>query len=251
MLIVPDPVALFWRLLPAAARAAGFATLMPTLGVGTGRARAVIALVLTLLLLPPGEDGAGAPADQAGWLPVVAAGGFGLLFGFALRVAVMAVDLASQCIEQALGLPLAFDTEERAAGTPLGRLYQMTALAVFFAAGGQRVLVAGLLDSAAAGRALGGGAGGLVEAATLMVGQAWWFGVEIAGPMLLALVTTGFAAGMIARVLPQFAGSAAGAPGPILTGLVLVFLSVAALGSSLGTGCVAFLTEAVRQLSAG
>jgi flagellar biosynthesis protein FliR len=69
----------------------------------------------------------------------------------------------------------------------------------------------------------------LVQVAVGLVSEACWFAIRIAMPLALALLTASLTVGMISRVLPQASVSTIALPGQIAFGLMLIFLSLAAL----------------------
>jgi flagellar biosynthetic protein FliR len=213
-------------LLPVIARAAGFAALAPTFDSGNGglKLRAAVAVLLTLLLAP----GAVAPAGISGAdaaIALLAQLATGLVCAFALRVMVMAITLATGLIEQQMGFAHGGDSEDGADAAAPSRLYQLAAIALFLTLGGHRLLIAGLLDAPAI-ELSHLNANDLLEHVLAPLAQACWLALRVAGPLVLALACVNTAAGLIARVLPQFTGVAPALPVQIALGLVLMLLSL-------------------------
>ena len=158
----------------------------------------------------------------------------GLVIGFALRAVVTGIVLATQLIDQQLGFPSATDLEDDLTGSALGRLCQLTALALFLSMGGHRLIVAALLDASATREALRGHGYGLLDRTAGLLTEACWLAVRIAAPVVFALVTSSLTVGMITRLLPQCNGVVLALPAQITLGLVLVFLSLTAVAGLFG-----------------
>jgi flagellar biosynthetic protein FliR len=119
------------------------------------------------------------------------------------------------------------------------------AIVLFFTFGGHRLVLAGLIDAGPA--ALPPiSANNLVHVAVGLVSEACGFAVRIAVPLVLALLTTSLTVGMISRVLPQSSVSTIALPAQIAFGLMLIFLSLAALVPAIRgelAGAVGWLAE--------
>jgi flagellar biosynthetic protein FliR len=158
----------------------------------------------------------------------------GVLIGLLLRCVIGTAALAAQLVEQQLGLPGNPDTEDEHASTTLGRLYQLTATAVFFGLGGHCMVVAGLLDLAPNGAlSITDALHELTDRTATLALASIALALRLAAPVVLALLTANLAVGMIARVMPQFAGPSVAAPVQMAVGLVLVLVSLAAITTGL------------------
>lgn len=160
----------------------------------------------------------------------------GLAFGFAFRAVQTAMLLASQLMEQQLGMPFLSEVSDDEAGSPLGRLYQLIAGAIFFTLGGHRLVIGSLVDLSADAVASGWDTWAVLDGLVTILGQACWMGVRTAAPIALVLMTTSLAVGMLSRVLPQFAGPAVAQPVQVALGLLLILLSIAIAGPTLADG---------------
>ena len=107
--------------------------------------------------------------------------------------------------------------------TVLSQAYSLVGMLIFIAIGGDGWVVQGLartydmvgLDQAPAlGRLVGG-----VDA---VFGSIFISAIEVAGPVLLALILTDAAFGVVSRVVPQLNVFAVGFPAKIVVGLLLV-----------------------------
>jgi flagellar biosynthesis protein FliR len=214
----------------ALARAGAFAACVPTVAVGMDgiRCRIGLALVLTLVLLPFAQTPDGRISDPGFLILLVQGLAAGCLFGFAIRALLTGIALAAQLVEHQLGFPIVADPDDEATATVVSRLYQLLAIVLFFTFGGHRLVLAGLIDvGPTAVPAIS--ANNSVRFAVGLVSQACWFAVRIAVPLVLALLTTSLIVGMISRVLPQSSVSTIALPAQIAFGLMLIFLSLAAV----------------------
>lgn len=230
-------VARLWTALPVVARVAGFAALAPRIA-STGSAiqyRIGLALITGLLLMPCAvavePHGAPGSPEVVGWLlPHLAVG---LSLGFALRMVFLAAEWAAVLVEAQLGLPPSIQIEEETASDGLSKLYQLMALAMFLSLGSHRLLVSSLLDDTLIAR--GTGTVDLVFAVAAQLMRACWIALCIAAPVVMVLLGTRVAAGMVARVLPQFSAPSLLTPLQIALGFVLLLLSLVMLAPSIET----------------
>ena len=206
------PVPAVRDVLALVARVGGFAALAPTL---TGRDvsprhRIALAAVLAVMLIPmlPAASPTITTAGHDAFGKIVTELMVGLAFGFAFRAVQTAMLLASQLMEQQLGMPFLSEVADDEAGSPLGRLYQLIAGAIFFTLGGHRLVIGSLVDLSADVVASGWDRWAVLDGLVTILGQACWMGVRTAAPIALVLMTTSLAVGMLSRVLPQFAGPA-------------------------------------------
>jgi flagellar biosynthetic protein FliR len=215
-------------LLLALCRTAGFAAASPLVAralppVG----RVLLALAAAMLLARP------VTADPTvghllGWAAANVA--VGLALGFVSGIGLWLFQVAGEILDAGSGLAVARTLDPLARGEVgvLGRLFQMTAFALLLALGGDRMLLAGLARSAdvlplEAAPSLPSGLGDavLAEVSSLMVA-----GLELAAPVLGALLLAEVVLALAARLAPQ--------ANVFLLGLsVKVALTIALLGAAL------------------
>ena len=214
----------------ALARAGGFVACVPTIGVGTEgvRSRIGLTLVLTLVLLPFAHTQVGNIAGADCFDLVLQGLSVGCLLGFAIRALLCGITLAGQLVEQQLGFHLVADPDDETSTTVVSRLYQILTIALFFMFGGHRLVLAGLIDAGTIDGATSS-TGDVVQVAVGLVSQACLLAVRIAMPLVLALLTSSVTVAMISRVLPQSSASSIAMPAQVAFGLLLVFLSLAAV----------------------
>jgi flagellar biosynthesis protein FliR len=224
-----------WPFVHALVRTAGFVALLPATGLGLQgfRARAIAAVILALVIAS--VDHASRPVPEASGMlaACVVEASAGLLLGFTLRALLSAIQIVSHAIELQLGVS-GFTNPDDEEYYALGRLYQLTTLAVFFCLSGHRVVFAALLRSPDAGFATQGPAA-CGELAVQVVSSAWCLAVQAALPLIVSLVSTHVAVGIIARMLPQISVPLA-APVQILGGLALALLTIATVSGTFGHG---------------
>lgn len=154
----------------------------------------------------------------------------GAWLGLALLALFGGLRLAGQIIGRLGGETLA-ETLDPTTDEPSDALSQLlfwTALAVFFCAGGHRVVIAGLLDTF---RVLPPGGVGLPDAigetCALLISQSFSLAIRVAAPAAAALLISAIAVGIIGRTIPQLNGLSFGAN---VNSLVMFVVVLVALG---------------------
>jgi flagellar biosynthesis protein FliR len=152
----------------------------------------------------------------------------GILLGVGVTVLLAGAQLAGQIISQTSGLSVAealnpgFDEE----APVLANLLQMTAVAVFVAIGGHRLLVGALLDTYTIMplcRAELSSIGKLVPA---LLAESFSLAVRGAAPAIVALLLATISLGLISRTLPQMNIMAIGFGLNVLVTLGILALSI-------------------------
>jgi flagellar biosynthetic protein FliR len=162
----------------------------------------------------------------------------GLAFALALGTVGAAVSAGAQIIDTLVGFSFAsvLDPVNQTQSAIIGQLYSLVATLVFLLIGGDRLMIEGLTASY---RLLPlGTMPGLDRLAALAVGnlgQVLLIGLEIAAPVLVALVLVDVGLALVARAVPQMNVFFVGLPGKILVGF-------GAIGASLP-----FLTGHLRS----
>jgi len=239
---ISELILISWpALLTAVARAVGFAAAAPVLGIGNNvRGRMILTVLLSLILLPTVAMTGVENSMPELFVQVAGNLSAGLLFGFLLRALVAGACIAARLVDQQLAIPVASELDDEQA-TALAQLFHLLTLALFFSVGGHRIVIAGLLIVPTAPEGIGLTAPALTEAASSILMNATWVAIQIAGPVALSLLTANIAVGMIARMLPRFSVPSNALPGQIAFGLVLVMLSIAAMGPIFGREMVSAL----------
>lgn len=218
-----------------AVRVSGLLAIAPGLSRRTIPVRFRVAMVLVLtLLLAPSQSGYVVPGDLFQMLRLgIRELCIGLALGIAVRTLVFGAQWAGQLVGNAVGLGAgdAAGVEGDSNGAPLGRLLELTALSVYFAVGGQRQLMAALLESYSF-FPLGAAElpaelwQGLIT--VLTHGAAW--ALRIAAPALVAIFSATLATGLISRALPQLEIVSWTASANTLVALAVLSLSLGSIG---------------------
>lgn len=192
------------------ARVSGLVMTAPILGASEVpmRVRALLALAFALVIAP----------TQVATSDVLAAGTIGylltivseLLVGVALGIGVMlllaGMQIAGQIISQMSGMSLAevFNPSLDAEVPLFSQLLYFFALAIFVSIGGQRLMLAAMLDTFVtipAGTA--SIENHLPETLAALLGQSFSLGVRAAAPAATALLLATLVLGLVSRTLPQ------------------------------------------------
>jgi flagellar biosynthetic protein FliR len=202
-----------------------------------GRARAVIAVALAVGLLPvaarAGGSGSGMPRiDLAAW--AYAALMFkellvGIAFAFSLAALFAALSAAGSLLDTLIGFSFGslVDPVSGNQSSVLSNLYLLVGVTVFVAIDGDAWVVQGLARTYDAVPLLSAPRiGTLVEGAQVAFSGVLAAALEVAAPVVLALVMTDAAFGVVSRVVPQLNVFAVGFPAKVITGLLLIGASL-------------------------
>lgn len=190
------------------------------------RVRVVAALALTVGLAPLAMHGHQVPLD------IESLGGLllketlvGLALSFAVAALFAAVAAAGSFLDVLTGFSYGslVDPLNGNQGTVLSQLYSMFGLAIFIAIGGERWVVAGIartysLVPLTSLPRLGPLVGGAEQAFVSIFTSA----LEIAAPVVIALVVTDVGFGILSRVVPQLNVFAVGFPAKILVSMLVI-----------------------------
>jgi flagellar biosynthetic protein FliR len=198
------------------------------------RARAIVAVAFAIGLTPVALHGASVPGDaiQLAGLALKEVV-VGLAFAFALACLFAAFATAGSILDTTIGFSFGslIDPITDIQSGQMVQVYSMVAVAVFIAIGGDAWVIQGLartyeivpllevpsLNALTAG-AMAAFAGILVSA------------LEVAAPVLLALILTDVSFGVVSRVVPQLNVFAVGFPLKIVVGLLVVGVSLPFVG---------------------
>ena len=224
---LPDPTTFLLVL----ARFAGLVVAAPVLGhaLVPVRIRAGLAGLLALAIAPA-LPVAPAPADiwaLAGALAVETA--LGTLVGLVVQFVLAGVELGGQVagIQMGFGIANVIDPQANAQVTIVARWQQALALLVFLALDVHHLLIRALLESfraAPAGVVAPDGLG--LRGAVALAGELFAVGVRIAAPVVIALLLTNAALGVLARTIPQLNVFVVGLPVNVGVGLVMLGVSL-------------------------
>jgi flagellar biosynthetic protein FliR len=219
------------------------------------RVRGMIAVAISIGLTPMAMHGQTIPSS-----PMPLAGSIvvqllvGLAFSFAVGAVFAAVDAAGHFVDNGSGFSFgaSIDPINGNAGGTFTSLYGLIGTAIFLAIGGEAWTLRGLtrtftlvpLDKSPRLPALVGG----VESAFAGIFVA---ALEIAAPVMLALLITDTTLGMISRVMPQLNVFAIGFPMKVGVSLLVVSVSLPFLGSWMTTQLSSSVGAALTSLHVG
>jgi flagellar biosynthesis protein FliR len=199
------------------------------------RARAIIAVAIAIGLSPLALHGQAIPADAVK-IVELALKEIVVGLGFALCIACLfaAVDAAGAMIDTQIGLnfgSLLNPVDNTQSGT-MSQLYSMVAIIVFLVIDGEAWVIRGLSRTYELVPMLEFPS---ISKLTAAVSHAF-IGIlsaalEVAAPVLLALILTDVAFGVVSRVVPQLNIFAVGFPVKIIVGLLIVAAALPFLGT--------------------
>ena len=192
-----------------------------------------IALAITPALPPvPPMD----PASGQGLLILAQQMLIGLAMGFSLRLVFSAIDMAGNMIgtQMGLGFATAYDPQSASQTAVISELLGMLALLVFMAINGHLMVITTLVESFSS---LPIGVGILQPGSWLNIANAGGIifssGVLLSLPIVVALLITNIALGVLGRVAPQLNLMAIGFPVTIILGFVALMVSMSYLSAPL------------------
>ena len=175
----------------------------------------------------------------------------GLAFAFVVGALFAAVTVAGSFLDTAIGFSYGslVDPITGVQSSVLQQAYSLVAILVFVAIGGDAFVIKGLahtydlvpIDQMPA---LGSMVAG-VDAAFVSI---FVSAIQVAGPVLLAIVLTDAAFGLVSRVVPQLNVFGVGFPAKVAVGLLLVGVSLPFVASWLGDGLQGSVSDALRAL---
>lgn len=171
----------------------------------------------------------------------------GLMIGLAMRLAVMALQIAGTMAAQATSLSQFFGGAGADPQPALAQLLLVAGLALAVA-GGLHVHIAAALIASYQVLPAGApaGAGMAAEWGVGRIGQAFALAFALAAPFTIAALVYNLALGVINRAMPQLMVAFVGAPALTLGGLALMALALPAI-LSVWTGAVAGILAAPLQ----
>jgi flagellar biosynthesis protein FliR len=199
------------------------------------RAKSVAAVALAIGLAPLAMRGTvGAPGE----LPADLLGLAGLMlkeilvgmaFAFALAAFFAAVSVAGTLLDTFIGFGFGalVDPVTGNSGGAVNQLYALVGVAIFMGIGGDAWVIQGLARTYDAVPLLSAPeVGTLVEGVQVAFSGIFGAAIQVCAPVLLAIVLTDVAFGMVSRVVPQLNVFAVGFPAKVTVGLVLIAASL-------------------------
>jgi flagellar biosynthetic protein FliR len=195
------------------------------------RVRGIVAVALSVGLSPVVLAGAKLPVGDAWALGELVAKELlvGAGFAFAVGAVFAAVQVAGSFLDTMIGFSYGglVDPITGNQSAVVAQAYAMVGVLVFVTIGGDAWVISGLAGTydvvgLADAPSLGALVGDAVEAFAGIFAAA----IQVAGPVLLALVLTDAAFGVVSRVVPQLNVFAVGFPAKVVVGLLLIGASL-------------------------
>jgi flagellar biosynthesis protein FliR len=175
----------------------------------------------------------------------------GLAFAFALGALFAALQVAGTLLDTLIGFSFGalVDPMTGTTGGALNQLYALVGVAIFVAIGGDAWVIQGLARSyEAVPMADAPAIGSLVEGAQVAFSGILGAAIQVGAPVLLAVLLTDVAFGLVSRVVPQLNVFAVGFPAKVTVGLVLVGASLPFVAGWLGDELQRSVAAALQTL---
>lgn len=192
------------------------------------RVKVAFAAFLTLVLIPvlppiPSVE----PGSAAGLLIIGQQILIGVAMGFTMRIVFSAVEMAGAIVGMQMGLGFAsfFDPQHSAQIPVMGQFYSLIMVLVFLSMNGHLMVISALASSfqeLPIGQPLSASGWKIVA---MMGAQIFAAGLWMSLPVVVALVITNLAIGVLSRAAPQLNIFAVGFPLTLAAGFVLIFLT--------------------------
>ena len=216
------------------------------------RARGVAAVALALGLSPVALGDEKIPVDAlsiAGLVGKEALVGFA--FAFSIAVLFAAVSIAGSFIDTLIGFSFGglVDPVNGNQSSVLAQLYALIGVMVFIAIGGDTWMIQGLAKTYdLVGITEMPSIGALVGGAQHTFSTIFISAIALSAPVLIALIITDVAFGVVSRVMPQLNVFAVGFPAKILVGFVIVGASLPFVAGWLGNQLHQSVMQALQTL---
>ena len=175
----------------------------------------------------------------------------GMAFAFALGALFAALSVAGTFLDTSIGFSFGsiVDPITGSSAAVLAQLYALIGVLIFIAIGGDAWVIQGLartydLVPLEAFPSLGAMTSGALTAFVGIFAAA----IQVAGPVLLALILTDAAFGMVSRVVPQLNVFAVGFAAKIIVGLLILGVTLPFLSGWLSDELEASVSDALRML---
>ena len=216
------------------------------------RARGIVAVALTIGIAPIAMRGADVPLDLwsiAGLMLKEMLVGAG--FAFALAALFAAIQVAGNVLDTLIGFSFGalVDPITGTNGGVLNQLYALVGVVIFVVIDGDAWVIQGLARSyEAVPLADAPAIGSLVEGVQVAFSGIFGAAIQVGAPVLLAVLLTDVAFGLVSRVVPQLNVFAVGFPAKVTVGLVLVSASLPFVAGWLGDELQRSVAAALQAL---
>lgn len=216
------------------------------------RARGVLAVALTLGLTPVVSRHAKIDLDTLPYaLLILKELLVGLAFAYGLSALFAAVQAAGSLLDTLIGFSFGslVDPITGNQSTVLSQMYALFGAAIFVAIDGDAYVVQGLARTYDAVPLLKSPAiGSLVQGAQTAFSGIFISAFEIAAPVLVAMIITDAALGVVSRVVPQLNVFSTGFPAKMIVGLTLIGVSLPFVSGFIGDQLETTVVTALHTL---
>ena len=190
------------------------------------RVRGIVAVALAIGIAPVVSQGVALPLGvyDLFWL-VLKEMLVGATFAFAIGALFAALSTAGSFLDTSIGFSYGslVDPLTGSQSSVLAQAYALVGTLVFIAIGGDGWVVQGLARTYdLVGLEQAPDLGRLISSVDSVFGAIFTSALEVAGPVMLALILTDAAFGVVSRVVPQLNVFAVGFPAKVVVGLLLV-----------------------------
>ncbi len=218
-----------------------------------GRAKGLCAVALTVGIAPIAVGSRKIPTDVMGYGELMLKEILvGLAFAFSLAALFAAVSTAGAFIDTLIGFSYGalVDPVTGNQSSVLTQAYILVGIMVLIAIGGDQLMIKGLARSYDLVPLLDAPQlGSLVAGVQTAFSQVFLSALELAAPVVLALIITDAAFGVVSRVVPQMNVFAVGFPAKVTVGLLIVGVSLPFVAGWIGDELERSVSTALRSLS--
>jgi flagellar biosynthesis protein FliR len=216
------------------------------------RVRGIVAVALAFGLTPVVVQGAELPTDAWGLAGLMGKEILvGAAYAYTLAALFAALEVAGSFLDTLIGFSFGglIDPITGNQNAVLARMYSLIGLMIFIAIGGDTWVIQGLartyevigIDQTPA-------IGTLVAGASHAFASIFLSAIQVAGPIILALILTDAAFGVVSRVVPQLNVFAVGFPAKVTVGLLLIGVTMPFVGAWLAGELQQSVLQALQTL---
>jgi flagellar biosynthesis protein FliR len=214
------------------------------------RAKFVMAAAISLALAPVAGHGVKVPNDPIRLALMFSQEiGVGIAFALSLAVLAAAIEAGASLLDTTVGFSFGalVDPITGNNSAVLGRTYMIFSTMIFVIGGGVQLMVAGLARSYDL-VPLGSfpSTGGLAKLAVDGLANVPVIGLELVGPVLLAVVVTDCAMGLVARAVPQMNVFVIGLPIKVIVSFAVIAVSLPFVSQHLQSDLQQSLTDTLN-----
>jgi flagellar biosynthetic protein FliR len=239
-------------------RVGPFFLLAPVLSANLlpARAKFAAAAAISIALAPIASEGRVIPQDDFVSLAIMLVQEIGVGVAFALALAVLAagVSAGASLVDTLVGFSFGslVDPITGVSASVLGQVYTLFALMIFVVSGGVRLMILGLArsyDLVPIGTFPAPSALGRLALASLT--EIPLIGLELVGPVILAVVVVDAAFGLVARAVPQMNVFVVGLPVKVIAAFAVVMATLPFLATHLESDLQQAIERALSTLASG